>query len=72
MMVDSNIWIFAEVAEYPEKETLKNAVALASAKGLRINDAVLAQHCLEQDMELLTDNVKDFRKVVGLQVAALR
>jgi predicted nucleic acid-binding protein len=40
---------------------------------MRINDAVIAQHCLDLRIDgLFTDNVKDFRQVPGLHLIHLR
>src|SRR5271157_2421532 len=43
-----------------ERDTLNSAIGLCSRYGLRINDALIAQQCLENNMPILTDNVKDF------------
>ncbi len=131
MVVDSNVWIFAEVKEAPEhstaigairslisssaiginvvivsevfhkiakffdaararervgtvllhpsvqwiqfdQESAADATALASAAGIRINDALIAQQALEQKVPVLTDNVRDFKKLKGLKVVSLR
>ncbi len=48
------------------------ALALAYQYGVRINDALLAQQALEQGCPILTDNVKDFQKVKGLDIIPLR
>jgi len=131
LIVDSNIWIFSEIEEYPEnkiardilidtinskvaiinpiiisetyhklsiivgserakirllhmleneriiylqlgKNTLRKAILLAANKNIRINDAIIAQQCLEENQELLTDNIKDFKKIDGLNLIPLR
>lgn len=48
------------------------ATRLAQETGIRINDALIAQQALEYKAPLLTDNVKDFKRVRGLKVIALR
>jgi predicted nucleic acid-binding protein len=48
------------------------AIALAEEAGLRINHALIAQQALEAKASVLTDNVRDFRKVGGLKVVPLR
>ena len=50
----------------------KQALALASKAQMRINDAMNAQQALHLNMGVLTDNVKDFGKVKGLNVVPLR
>lgn len=128
IFVDSNVWIFSEMAEYPEHKVaaeklakcMKDGVfintiiisevfhklyrligveesmrrtknilssrnviyltieretvekAFERTKNLRINDAIIAQHVLDSKSELLTDDVKDFKKVAGLKVTKLR
>jgi predicted nucleic acid-binding protein len=39
------------------------AIHLAQAKGLRINDALIAQQVMDEHAALLTDNVRHFRKI---------
>ncbi len=51
---------------------VKEAIDLSVQKKLRINDALIAQQALELKAPVLTDNVKDFRKVKGLKVMKLR
>ncbi len=55
-----------------EKETGENAMELSERFGIRINDALIAQQALESKASILTDNVKDFKKVGGLKVIALK
>ncbi len=38
--------------------------------GLHVPDAIIAATALEHDLELVTRNVRDFRKVEGLRVRA--
>lgn len=39
---------------------------------LRINDALIASQALDAGARVLTDNVKDFKKVKGLKIDPLR
>ena len=55
-----------------KRETAARGVVLASRCQLRINDALIAQQALEKKAPILTDNVRDFRKVRGLRVIGLR
>ena len=48
------------------------ALGLASKFEVRINDALIAQQALEHKAEVLTDNVKDFRKVKAVKIIPLR
>ncbi|MBI2971546.1 MAG: type II toxin-antitoxin system VapC family toxin [Candidatus Aenigmarchaeota archaeon] len=52
--------------------TTQAAMALSAHAGIRINDALIATQALEQEASVLTDDVRDFRKVKGLKVVALR
>ncbi len=62
-----------DVAYLPvEDETIRNAIRLSPEKNLRINDALIAEHCLDMKVPILTDNLKDFRKVKGLKIIPLR
>lgn len=54
------------------RDTLFKAGKLAQDSRLRINDALIAQQALELDAKVLTDDIRDFRKVKGLEVIALR
>ncbi len=55
-----------------KKDCAEHAMELAERKTLRINDAMIAQQALMSGLPILTDNVKDFKKVNGLKVTALR
>lgn len=56
-----------------ESTTVLKAINLAQTQKMKINDAVIAQHVLDSKAEgILTDNVKDFKKVSGLNVIPLR
>lgn len=71
VMRTSNIINSANVAYMPiEKETIQRALELS--KLIRINDAIIAQHVIDSKSALLTDNVKDFRKIKGLKIIKLR
>jgi len=54
------------------QDNAAGATRLAQETGIRINDALIAQQALENGAAVLTDNVKDFRKVKGLKVIGLR
>lgn len=67
------------IVEHPAAEwlhcrmgTMAQAITLATHSNLRINDALIAQQALESKAAILTDNVRDFKKVRGLKVVALR
>lgn len=53
-----------------EKETLEKSIELT--KYVTINDAIIAQQVIDLKSSLLTDNVKDFRKIKGLRIIKLR
>ncbi len=53
-------------------DATKRAAALAERSKLRINDAMIAQQALDLKASVLTDDVRDFRKVRNLKVMALR
>jgi predicted nucleic acid-binding protein len=130
IIVDSNIWIFSVISEYPEhplavtklenfsrrgiitniiiisetyhklsallgcekarfrvnkildsefvqfsplsEETMRKAISLSCEKRLRINDALIAQHCLDMKASVLTDNIRDFKKIRSLRIIGLR
>lgn len=55
-----------------EKDTLESALELCSKYAMRINDALIAQQCIENKMPILTDNVKDFKKIPVLKIRAFR
>jgi predicted nucleic acid-binding protein len=50
----------------------RRAIDLALEVDIRINDALIAQQALEFNLQVLTDNIKDFRKVHGLKIIPLR
>ena len=53
--------------------TLERAIDLSYASKIRINDALIAQHCLDLGLDgIFTDNVKDFKNVPGLTIINLR
>jgi predicted nucleic acid-binding protein len=54
-----------------EGPIMRQAIELAATKPIRINDAVIAQQTLQLKASILTDNVKDFKKVKGLKVIPL-
>ena len=59
---------------YPvDQNTLENAIELNHRQKMRINDAVIAQHCLDMRLDgIFTDNVRDFKRVPGLHIVPLR
>ena len=54
------------------KEDALAAMDLAHTHELKINDAMIARQALEEGVAVLTDNIKDFRKVRGLKVVPLQ
>ena len=56
-----------------DNNTLERAIDLSYALKIRINDALIAQHCLDLGLDgIFTDNVKDFKNVPGLTIINLR
>ncbi len=55
-----------------QHSTIKRALSLSLKSNMRANDAFIAQQALDLSIPLLTDNVKDFRKVEGLNLIPLR
>ncbi len=56
-----------------EKSTIKAALELPEKYQIRINDAIIAQHVFDTGYDgILTDNVKDFKRISGLNVINLR
>ena len=67
--------IFSGHVEYMPlgEDTVLKAIEISHSKNIRINDALIAQHALDLDVDgLVTDNTKDFVKVEGLNVIELR
>lgn len=67
------------IVEHPSVQWLdfrvpvvKEAMALSTQTKMRINDALIAAQAIELKAKVLTDNVKDFRKVKRLRVLPLR
>ena len=53
--------------------TIERAIDLSYTSKIRINDALIAQHCLDLGLDgIFTDNVKDFKNVPGLTIINLR
>lgn len=48
------------------------ATKLARDFQMRINDALIAQQAIETGASILTDNVKDFKKIKSIKVLPLR
>ncbi|MBI2543330.1 MAG: PIN domain-containing protein [Candidatus Aenigmarchaeota archaeon] len=62
----------SDVTYVPVEETVtRNAINLAGTKHLRINDAIIGQQASELNVAVLTDNVKDFRKLKNLRIIPL-
>ena len=53
-------------------EIVNKAVKLSHANRIRINDALIAQQALNENAAILTDNIKDFKKVSGLKIIPMR
>ena len=51
---------------------VRGAINLSFEENIRINDAIIAQQALELGVPVLTDNLKDFKKVRGLKIIPLR
>lgn len=51
------------------RRTIKLIKTYSKSHGLLFGDAVIAATCLENDLELITINLKDFRFVKGLKVS---
>ncbi len=67
ILVDSNIFIFANIREYPEHDMAKERI-----KQL-IDDAIIAQHAIDLNVDgIFTDNVKDFENRLELKIIPLR
>lgn len=52
--------------------TVTRAMGLARNFGMRINDALIAQQAIDLGASILTDNVKDFKKIGAVKVLPLR
>ncbi len=55
-----------------EEDIMKKALHLSAQTGIRINDALIAAQSRTLRYVVLTDNVKDFKKVKGLKIIPLR
>jgi predicted nucleic acid-binding protein len=56
-----------------DNTTIESAVDLSFTSKIRINDAIIAQHCLDLGLDgIFTDNVKDFKNISGLTIINLR
>lgn len=55
-----------------EKKTIGKALNLSFKERIRINDAIIGQHALDNNSTLLTDNLKDFKRIIGLNLQPLR
>ena len=56
-----------------DNTTIERAIDLSYTSKIRINDALIAQHCLDLGLDgIFTDNVKDFKNIPGLTIINLR
>ncbi|GAB6284380.1 MAG: hypothetical protein STSR0009_05790 [Methanoregula sp.] len=56
-----------------DQTTIEGAIELNLTYHMRIIDALIAQHCLDLQLDgIFTDNVKDFREIPDLDIIALR
>ena len=53
-------------------DTVIRAAKLARDFQMRINDALIAQQAIETGASILTDNVKDFKKIKSINIISLR
>jgi len=60
------------VYEPLSRQAVDRAIVLTRKARIRINDALIAAHALESHQAVLTDDVRDFRRVPGLEVIPLR
>lgn len=54
------------------QSTILKALELSHSSNIRINDAIIAQNAIDLDVEVFTDNTKDFRKIPDLKIVPLR
>jgi predicted nucleic acid-binding protein len=54
------------------QSTILKALELSYYSNTRINDAIIAQNAIDLDVEVFTDNIKDFRKISNLKIIPLR
>jgi len=54
------------------REMIIGAANMAKTFNLRINDALISQQAIHIGEKILTDDVKDFKKVKGLEIIPLR
>ncbi|NJD51346.1 MAG: PIN domain-containing protein [Candidatus Methanoperedens sp.] len=54
-------------------DTVLNASELSYKSNVKINDAIIAQHAMDLNVEsIFTDNVKDFAKILDLKIVPLK
>ncbi len=69
----TNIALHPSIRWLPvSQHTVESAMAIADECKMRINDAVIAAQAIDEGASVLTDNVRDFRKVAKLKVVPLR
>lgn len=55
-----------------EQNTILKALELSYNSNIRINDAIIAQNAIDLDVEIFTDNTRDFEKISNLKIISLR
>src|SRR3989339_997874 len=65
-MIDSEFTVYVEIDRETAMKSLQHALSL------RINDALIAQHAIDLKIPLLTDNLKDFKRIDNLNILPLR
>ncbi len=54
-------------------DTILKASELSFKSNIRINDAIIAQHAIDLNVDgIFTDNVKDFEKILDMKIIPLR
>ncbi len=52
--------------------TARKAINLSFNSEIKINDAIIAQQAIDFNISLLTDNVKDFKRIKEINIITLR
>src|SRR5574341_2217040 len=55
-----------------EQSTILKALELSYNSNIRINDAIIAQNAIYLNVEVFTDNTRDFEKISNLKIISLR
>ena len=53
------------------QESVIAATELARERRIRVNDALIAQQAIQNNAAILTDNIKDFKKIKSLKLIPL-